>query len=219
MSYISSAYGSGGPARRGMVKEEVEDLVTYLNDNTSTDYYHWDFGDCGVNAGDYGDGNSGEKEFIKDVLDVLDKDETLFENENVCIAHKKWLWGYGRSLPYTTKLGTNVHGCTVYAGGSFIDDWEVRGFTWHEAMHSYGADHSDGRYWLNIDDEMYAITPMAMGYLYNKRGLVDTNYEGGDVEPDSFCNGNPNHSYTYRYSNLEENHWINWLSDCTENKA
>lgn len=100
-----------------------------------------------------------------------------------------------------------------------VGDYEVRGFTWHEAMHSYGAGHGDGRYYLTSNNQMFAITPMAMSYLYDKNGAADTTYAGGGYEPSSFCAGNPNYSYTFRYSASEKNHDIHQLSLCTENKA
>lgn len=214
-TYVSFAHGSGDPGRKLSVEEEVKDVKSYLNNNTSGHtFYFWDFGDAGINAGSYGDGSSGEKQFIKDVLDKFDNEGLLTDWENVVIAHGIWGWGYGRSLYYETQNGTPAYGCTVYAGKDWVGDWEVRGFTWHEAAHSFNAHHNDGHYALS-SDEMYSITPMCMGYLHDEDGVVDTTWEAGSG-PSTFC-GRSNYDHTYLYSSKSSNHDLDDYSSCTLN--
>lgn len=219
MSYISYTHASGDPGRRGLVEEETKNLVNYLNDSgdVSGTYYQFSFGDCGVHAGGYGDTDDEEKQFIDDVIENMSG--SLVDGETLCIAHGKALWGYGRARLVTTDSGKDITGCTVYAGSGFTGDWEVRGFTWHEAMHSFGANHEDGRFSLDGNYEMYDITPMAMSYLYDNSGEVDTTWEGTGTIPHDFCWGKNNEKYEYQLDSMEDNHTIHELAYCAEKNA
>ena len=175
-----------------IVENETQALVDYLNEWGSSDYIYDDLGDCGINATAYKPTSKGEKKFIKDALDTLDQNEGLTEYDNVILSHDIGAWGYGRSMQYEVPSGVKVHGCTVYSGNTYIGDWEIRGFVWHEAVHSYGADHHDGRYRLNYQNDIHGITPLCMSYLYNESDEVDTTWEGGGNIPYGFCKGKGN---------------------------
>ena len=54
-----------------------------------------------------------------------------------------------------------------------------------------------------------------MSYLYNQYQDPDTSYPGSDTPPSQFSNGEDNYSYTYAYSQKEDNHEISELSSDT----
>lgn len=221
MPYISYTYASGGPPRRAAVKEETENLESYLDQATSRNWLKYDFGNCGINASDdYGSSTTEERRFTKDVLDELDSTQGLITDENVMIAHNKWAWGYGGSVSHTTDKGTSCYGATVYAGWG-ANDWETRAFTWHECAHAYVAgseasDHEKGTYSL-YNGQMYDITPLCTSYLYNSDGQCDTRFEGSARPlPSSFCNGESNNQYVFRYPyHPETGHDYSKYSSCT----
>ena len=222
MSYMIFAHSSSDPARMDFVNDELQDLKNYLETNTSDDWWFEDMGDCGVNCKDdkYGSGGAGEEAFIEDALDALDQNEGLVPGDNIILAHDNAVWGYGRSHPYNLPDGGEVHGCTVYAGNTAIGGWEIKGFTWHEAMHSYGADHADGRYRVGgTGDGMYGITPMCMSYLKDGDFEVDTTWSGGGNIPSEFCTGDLNYTGEYRYQDKRKNHYLSTLSSCTTNNV
>lgn len=218
MAYIDFAYADDSPAYRGAVNEEVTNLVNYLNNNTSgTTWNKEDWGHVPYDPNDYkyvdDTKDTDEKEFITDVVNYLDNNEAIIDGENIVIAHAKEEWGYGRSYPVETDNGTNVHGCTVYAG-SLVGEREIRGFTWHEAIHSYGANHNDATYKVDGYDRMYDITPMTMSYLHAEDGTVDTTWEGGAEDPYEYCWGRANYAYP-SFKDRPDRHNIHTLSDCS----
>ncbi|MFC7044597.1 hypothetical protein ACFQH6_03470 [Halobacteriaceae archaeon GCM10025711] len=230
-SYISFATEDGGTARDAAVKEEVQNIIDYLNSEVNDhEFSFWDFGQVPFLSGDYNADKEGEEQFVHDVLDYLDGND-LTSHENVLIAHEFEEWGYGGDEKYyTTDNNIRSYGAAVFAGSYFTGEWETRGFTWHEAAHAYRVDHADGGFhtvW-DSDDTTYRytdLTPMAWSYLLEPDTGPDldasTTWEGSGSRPDRFDNGydnrkyfweNPNH-YWDRYSYYTLNEIQDWIDD------
>lgn len=224
-SYLSFAHASGSPSRKDLVRTEVRNVVSYLNSKISDHEFRFDdLGNTGINAGSwrYSDTTSGETRFIRDVLEALVDGGEILPYENVVIAHARLGFGYGQSLRYTID-GETYYGAAVYAGGLLVRNYEIKGFTWHEAAHNYTAQHRHGRFALQSDADgvsnMYRITPMSYSYLYSRKGVVDTGFPGSlSQKPATFCDARDNDTYDYRYRRKSYNHVYDRYSKCTRRR-
>jgi hypothetical protein len=59
-SYISFTYGPGGPGNGNLVKDEIENMAQYLNQDTNINHEFRtdDWGNCGISTSGYSDEKS-----------------------------------------------------------------------------------------------------------------------------------------------------------------
>ena len=225
--YVSFAATAGWPSRAGLVREEARNVADYLDRTTDGDWRFDDLGELGVAPLDYVDT---EHSFIRRAMRWLDDHRTLTAEENVLIAHGVAQWGYGQSDVYETHGGERTRGALVYAGTLLVGRWEVRGMTWHEAAHAYGADHVDGDFRVNGDDRYTGLTPMCWSYLLEPNDgwfwtqEASTTWEGGGETPERFTNGRENRQhyfhdpvhYADRYSRYTRGKVEDWIASREE---
>lgn len=221
-SALCRVYADGGQFHQGIVWNSLNDLVSYLNNNFSHDFYGHDFGESNRSSAAYSDDDAGEEAFVKDVMQDLDYNNQLIADDNVVISHGALGFGYGGGA-YTVQLddGGTATGHAVYAG-SLVPAWEVRGFTWHELVHTMGPWHGAA----NVDTtggEMHSITPLGMGYVHDEDSQSDTLYSATDGSqngaPSDFCYGEENFYYSgYEYNDQKKNHDLGRLSYCSEDQ-
>lgn len=223
------------PWKSEIVKNRSEELVDYLNENISEPRYHEftfeDYGNCGIKMPDINHTENKKEEKIEEIVEKVDEDLDLDDGDVVAIAHGKWGWGYGQAWPFNEDIQINdkdLTGALICANRSpGPHDWEVRGFTWHEIAHGFGAKHWHGSIALDENDRMHKITPMCMSYVDSKNGKHDTRF-GADHDSlnefqryDSEDNLKYSSDYKYKYDNTwwgvnkEKLHDLNRLSDKT----
>jgi len=180
-SGLCRVWAKDGQYYQEAVWDSLKELKTYLNDNFSHNFYSYDFGRSSISASYYSGNDAGEEAFVKDVMQELKEDDRLFSDDNVVISHSSFGFGYGGGA-YTIDLdgGGTATGHAVYAG-IYARRWEVRGFTWHELVHTMGPWHAAA----DVDTTsglMHSITPLGMGYVHDKNNEPDTHYSatGGD---------------------------------------
>nr|WP_152417718.1 hypothetical protein [Haloferax larsenii] len=195
------------------MKSAAENLVDYLNQRVSGHTFNYrHHGDIGIDAADYSD----DVAFTEACAEELEIQNELTYDEIIISCHSKLLWGYGYGGWHQTNQNTRCYSCTLYAGSGAVD-WEVEGFTWHEAGH-HNAGHDDATYAKYVGASTWAhkITPMAMSYLFDPDGEPDTAYANKrDSHPDPFCTNLPNDTYYFKSRYKEDNHEIDRYSSCT----
>ncbi|MFC5970957.1 hypothetical protein ACFPYI_06385 [Halomarina salina] len=222
MPYVSFAAAAGWPRWATLVREEARNVVDYLDDTTDADWQFWDFGRLGVAPAEFVDT---EHSFIERAMSWLDEHRSLTAEENVLIAHDVAQWGYGQSDTYVTDDGEWTRGALVYADPFSVGSWEVRGMTWHEAGHAYGASHADGDFRVDANGCYTELTPMCWSYLLEPNDgwfwtqEASTTWEGSDEPPERFANGLQNREHQFddpvhhadRYSRYTREKVANWL--------
>jgi len=223
MSAICHVRAGSGQYYSNNVWTALTELVDYLNDEFSShSFYDHDLGMVSNTCDNYVQSDSGESNFVYDVMTDLKNDGELVADDNVIISHECIGFGYGGGNT-TVQLdnGGTATGHAVYAGETAYA-WEVEGYTWHELCHTYleggGDDHGKGTF--DSYNGIHNVTPMGMGYVHDNSGEPDTHFSasGGTPSgaPSDFCFGNENFHYDgYRYYGKKSNHKLKELSFCT----
>lgn len=182
----------------------IKDMVDQLNNNTSTSFTYYGVStplDTDMNS--YGDGTTGEKNYIRDCLKELYNQGDAIDGDAWVISDGAEVWGYGRGgVTYEPDSSTTIYGARAFHTPSQTAVADPREFYYNLAMHEMGhnlsADHNKGgytEYWDGSNYRIEDVTPMASIYVYTEDNHTDACWENSNGEshaPDSFCNGQAN---------------------------
>lgn len=215
--YINFAQADNDIQEAAIVEQETSNAASWIDNNTTeAEIAHWNHGKT-ISVNDKSEG-----EFRKAVLQYLHDRGELRNEAAVVIAHDQDLWGYGSTAGLSPPEfdGNRYWGCLVYAGGTWIPDWETKIMTWHEIGHALKADHSDG-YYTTFTDEygnkiLDDIHPLGTSYTYDSGGHVDTDYEGNNSQiPDTFDDGNLQNNVHTHHGHHKQHHVWDRYSDAS----
>lgn len=217
--YLVYATTKDGAYNGGWCWTQVQAYANYVEQLTGESFIPLKYGHLSFNAS-----GLGEKQFVQDAMDEIDREMGLIANDNVLLSHNQYDFGYGGGQTvYPTGSGDAI-GHAVYAG-SWNTSWEVELFVWHELSHSYGAKHVNGDHTLTSSGLIDNVTPMAAAYCHDADGNPSTWWSAIDSDPsdptspDYFCNGLSNFSYSGFNGSKKARHSFDALSSCSDSKV
>lgn len=191
-----STYGGVSSHAQSLVEDAIDDLATYLG-NQGTD---WSFGTY-FTQHTIGTGYNSEREYVIEVLDWLDSNDSVLDGDAWIIVHGEYNYGFGGGVVKDpNELNKTVHGAAVWGGTYSTNEKLQKMMAKHEMGHNLGASHYDGCRSMSSTGYLYSITPLATSYTYDSNDTCDTHdmaardYAcGTGSEPNTFRCGRDNY--------------------------
>lgn len=183
------------------VKDGVDNAAADADSYCDGSWYSFDYGklmDSAPSPGNYGKGETGELNYMNDMMIHLLDNEGFIDNDVVVIPDEVYEWGYGKHEKHTKDYDT-VHMCRVYAGYGGQHAWEPEIMAQHEVGH-IGADGELKHHKLadldkNSNDEWSRYTPMGAAYGRDTTDDGDMSFKSSLSAPDTFtCHNDDNFS-------------------------